>query len=60
MMNDGACASWLRGELKQLPGGEMLDVSAWKRFDTDGCLFGNRNARQNHEEARWIIEARKL
>ena len=38
---------------------EVLDESAWKRFDTDGRLFWNMNTRADYEEARRIIEARK-
>jgi len=59
MMNNEACASWVREELKQLPGGEVLDESAWKRFDTDGRLFWNRNMHADCEETSRIIEARK-
>lgn len=39
---------------------EVLDVSAGKRFDTEGCLFRNLNTREECEETRRIIEARKL
>ncbi len=38
---------------------EVLDVSAWKRFDTKGRLFWNWNTRADYEEVRRIIEARK-
>ncbi len=35
---------------------EVLDESAWKRFDTDGRLFWNMNTSEDFEEARRIIE----
>jgi hypothetical protein len=57
MMNDGACASWVWVELKQLPDGEVLDVSAWKRSDTDGRLF--RNMLADYEGASRTVETRK-
>jgi RNA binding exosome subunit len=59
MMNDGARASWVREELKELPCGEVLDESAWKRFDTDGRLFWSMNTQAIYEEACRIIEAHK-
>jgi hypothetical protein len=58
MMNEGAYAFEVREELKKLPA-EILDVPAWKRFDTGGRLFWNRNTRAGYAEARKIIEARK-
>jgi hypothetical protein len=37
---------------------EVLDESAWKRFDTDGRLFWNMNTLADYEEARRILEDR--
>ena len=37
---------------------EVLDESAWKRFDTDGRLFWNMNTPADYEEARRILEDR--
>jgi len=37
--------------MKRLPM-EVLDESAWKRFDTDGRLFWNMNTPADYEEAR--------
>jgi molybdopterin-guanine dinucleotide biosynthesis protein A len=37
---------------------EVLDESAWKRFDTDGRLFWNMNTPADYEEARRIFEER--
>ena len=37
---------------------EVLDESAWKRFDTDGRLFWNMNTLADYEEARRVIEER--
>jgi len=38
---------------------EILDESAWKRFDTDGRLFWNMNTAVDLEEARRILEAKE-
>jgi molybdenum cofactor guanylyltransferase len=38
---------------------EVLDDSAWKRFDTDNRLFWNMNTPADYEEARRSLEARK-
>ncbi|MGB7847487.1 MAG: molybdenum cofactor guanylyltransferase [Candidatus Acidiferrum sp.] len=35
---------------------EVLDESAWKRFDTDGRLFWNMNTPEDFAEARRILE----
>lgn len=35
---------------------EVLDESAWKRFDSDGRLFWNMNTPQDYEEACRILE----
>jgi len=35
---------------------EVLDESAWKRFDTEGHLFWNMNTPADFEEARRILE----
>jgi GTP:adenosylcobinamide-phosphate guanylyltransferase len=35
---------------------EMLDESAWKRFDSDNRLFWNMNALEDYREARRILE----
>ena len=35
---------------------EVLDESAWKRFDTDNRLFWNMNTPEDYEEARRILE----
>ena len=35
---------------------EVLDESAWKRFDTDGRLFWNMNTPADYEKARRIFE----
>ncbi len=43
--------------MKRLPM-EVLDESAWKRFDTDGRLFWNMNTQADYEEARKVFEAR--
>jgi len=43
--------------MKRLPM-EVLDESAWKRFDTDGRLFWNMNTLADYEEARQVIEER--
>jgi molybdopterin-guanine dinucleotide biosynthesis protein A len=37
---------------------EVLDESAWKRFDSDGRLFWNMNTPEHYEEARQILETR--
>jgi molybdenum cofactor guanylyltransferase len=37
---------------------EVLDESAWKRFDTDGRLFWNMNTPADYEEARRVFETR--
>jgi len=37
---------------------EVLDESAWKRFDTDGRLFWNMNTLADYEEARRVFEER--
>jgi len=37
---------------------EVLDESAWKRFDSDGRLFWNMNTLADYEEARRVIEER--
>lgn len=42
--------------MKRLPM-EVLDESAWKRFDTNGRLFWNMNTPADYEEARRILEA---
>jgi molybdenum cofactor guanylyltransferase len=42
--------------MKRLPM-EVLDVSAWKRFDTEGRLFWNMNTPADYEEAKRILEA---
>jgi molybdopterin-guanine dinucleotide biosynthesis protein A len=36
---------------------EVLDVTLWKRFDTDGRLFWNMNTPEDFAAARKIIEA---
>jgi len=38
---------------------EVLDESAWKRFDSGGRLFWNMNTREDYEEARRILESEK-
>jgi molybdopterin-guanine dinucleotide biosynthesis protein A len=43
--------------MKRLPM-EVLDESAWKRFDTDGRLFWNMNTPADYEEARRVFEGR--
>lgn len=43
--------------MKRLPM-EVLDESAWKRFDTEGRLFWNMNTQQDYEEARRILEGK--
>ena len=43
--------------MKRLPM-EVLDESAWKRFDTDGRLFWNMNTAADYEEARRVFEER--
>jgi molybdopterin-guanine dinucleotide biosynthesis protein A len=35
---------------------EVLDESAWKRFDTDNRLFWNMNTPEDYEQARRILE----
>ncbi len=35
---------------------EVLDESAWKRFDSDGRLFWNMNTPEDYEEARRVLE----
>jgi molybdenum cofactor guanylyltransferase len=35
---------------------EVLDESAWKRFDTDNRLFWNMNTPEDYEEARRVLE----
>lgn len=42
--------------MKRLPV-EVLDESAWKRFDTENRLFWNMNTPADYEEARRILEA---
>lgn len=42
--------------MKRLPM-EVLDESAWKRFDTNGRLFWNMNTPADFEAARRILEA---
>jgi molybdopterin-guanine dinucleotide biosynthesis protein A len=42
--------------MKRLPT-EVLDVSVWKRFDTEGRLFWNMNTLADYEEAKRILEA---
>jgi len=37
---------------------EVLDDSAWKRFDSDGRLFWNMNTLADYEEARRVFEGR--
>jgi molybdopterin-guanine dinucleotide biosynthesis protein A len=37
---------------------EVLDESAWKRFDTDGRLFWNMNTPEDYEEARRVFAQR--
>jgi molybdopterin-guanine dinucleotide biosynthesis protein A len=37
---------------------EVLDESAWKRFDTDGRLFWNMNTLADYEEAQRVFEER--
>jgi molybdenum cofactor guanylyltransferase len=37
---------------------EVLDESAWKRFDNDGRLFWNMNTLADYEEARRVFEGR--
>jgi molybdenum cofactor guanylyltransferase len=44
--------------MKRLPM-EVLDVSVWKRFDTEGRLFWNMNTPADYEEAKRILEARQ-
>jgi molybdenum cofactor guanylyltransferase len=46
----------VRQAMKQLPM-EVLDESAWKRFDKDNRLFWNMNTPADYEEARRILEA---
>lgn len=41
--------------MKQLPM-EVLDESAWKRFDSHGRLFQNMNTPEDYEEARRLFE----
>jgi molybdopterin-guanine dinucleotide biosynthesis protein A len=38
---------------------EVLDDSAWKRFDTDNRLFSNMNTPADYEEARRALKAHK-
>lgn len=42
--------------MKRLPT-EVLDVSVWKRFDTEGRLFWNMNTPADYEEAKRILQA---
>jgi molybdopterin-guanine dinucleotide biosynthesis protein A len=42
--------------MKRLPM-EVLDESAWKRFDTENRLFWNMNTAADYEQARRILEA---
>jgi molybdopterin-guanine dinucleotide biosynthesis protein A len=42
--------------MKRLPM-EMLDVSVWKRFDTQSRLFWNMNTPADYEDAKRILEA---
>ena len=42
--------------MKRLPM-EVLDESAWKRFDTENRLFWNMNTPADFDEARRILEA---
>ena len=42
--------------MKRLPM-EVLDVSVWKRFDTEGRLFWNMNTPADYEQAKRILEA---
>jgi molybdenum cofactor guanylyltransferase len=42
--------------MKRLPM-EVLDESAWKRFDTESRLFWNMNTPADYDEARRILEA---
>jgi len=42
--------------MKRLPT-EVLDVSVWKRFDTESRLFWNVNTLSDYEEAKRILEA---
>jgi molybdenum cofactor guanylyltransferase len=44
--------------MKRLPM-EVLDESAWKRFDSEGRLFWNMNTPKDYEEARHILETEK-
>jgi len=44
--------------MKRLPM-EVLDESAWKRFDTEGRLFWNMNTPEDYEEARRILDTRE-
>jgi hypothetical protein len=41
--------------MKRLPM-EMLDESAWKRFDSGGRLFWNMNTHADFIEARLLLE----
>jgi molybdopterin-guanine dinucleotide biosynthesis protein A len=43
--------------MKRLPM-EVLDESAWKRFDSDGRLFWNMNTLADYEEARRVFGGR--
>jgi len=43
--------------MKRLPM-EVLDESAWKRFDSDKRLFWNMNTQADFEEARRLLESR--
>jgi molybdenum cofactor guanylyltransferase len=43
--------------MKRLPM-EVLDESAWKRFDTHGRLFWNMNTPADYEEARMVFKER--
>jgi molybdenum cofactor guanylyltransferase len=42
--------------MKHLPM-EVLDVSVWKRFDTEGRLFWNMNTPADYEQAKRFLEA---
>ena len=41
--------------MKRLPM-EVLDESAWKRFDSENRLFWNMNTPEDYEKARRILE----
>jgi hypothetical protein len=54
----GACDSGVRKitEARKRPPMEVLDESAWKRFDTKGRLFWNMNTQADFTKARRILE----